>query len=47
MSIDYGQVLQHPFEKKENPQGYDQSPFVYVSAEPKRHILGVYGGNEV
>ena len=47
MSIDYGQVLQHPFEKKENPQGYDQTPFAYVSVEPKRHILGVYGGNEV
>jgi len=47
MSIDYGQVLQHPFEKKENPQGYDQTPFAYVSSEPKRHILGVYGGNEV
>lgn len=39
--------LQHPFEKKENPQAYDEIPFVYVSPQPARHILGVVGGNEV
>ena len=45
--VDYGQVLQHPFEKKENPQSYDETPFAYVAKDAKRHILGVYGGNEV
>jgi hypothetical protein len=44
---DYGSVLNHPWEKKENPQCYDETPFVYVHKTPARHILGVVGGNEV
>lgn len=30
----------------ENPQLYDQSQWAYISSHPKRHILGVVGGNE-
>jgi hypothetical protein len=41
------QTLQHPFEKKENPQTYVQTPFAYVHIQPARHILGLVGGNEV
>lgn len=41
------QILKHSFEKKENPQAYDQTPFAYVSPKPARHILGLVGGNEV
>ena len=37
----------HPWEKKENPQAYTETPFVYVSPEPKRHVLGIVGGNDV
>ena len=40
-------ILNHPFEKSENPQAYDQNAYVYVSNTPSRHILGVVGGNEV
>ena len=35
------------WEKKENPQAYDQSPYFYVHKQPARHILGLVGGNEV
>ena len=47
-----GYPLNGPFEqppsweKKENPQAYDQSPFYYVSSKPGRNMLGVVGGNE-
>ena len=41
------QILQHPFEKKENPQTYVDTPFAYVSSKPARHQLGLVGGNEV
>ncbi len=34
------------WEKKENPQAYDQFAQAYVHAKPGRHILGVVGGNE-
>lgn len=44
---DYGSVLDHPWEKKENPQAYDDTPYVYVHKEPARHILGTVGGNAV
>ena len=43
----YGNVLQHPWERKENPQCYDETPFVFVAKEPARHILGLVGGNDV
>ena len=45
--VDYGSVLEHPFEKEENPQRYNQPPCAYVSPKPARVILGLYGGNEV
>ena len=35
------------WEKKENPQKYAYLVTEYISAEPKRHILGIVGGNEV
>lgn len=35
------------WERKENPQAYDQSPFFYVHVKPSRNILGVVGGNNV
>lgn len=44
---DYGSVLNHPFEKKENPQAYDETPYAYVSKKPTRHLLGLVGGNDV
>lgn len=33
-------------ERKENPQAYDFLPSQYVHVEPKRHVLGLIGGNE-
>jgi hypothetical protein len=33
MSIDYGQVLQHPFEVKENPESYTN-----FFARPEKYI---------
>lgn len=54
MSVSYaGNPLEGPFaqapswEKKENPQAYDQFAQAFVHAKPGRHILGVVGGNEV
>jgi hypothetical protein len=35
------------WERKENPQSYDQFAFAYVHKNAGRHILGVVGGNEV
>ncbi len=36
-----------PWESKENPQSYPMTRFVYTSPEPKRHELGLVGGNNV
>lgn len=44
---DYGAPLDHPFEKKENPQAYDEMVYTQVHKYAARHILGVVGGNEV
>ena len=41
------EVLKHPFENRENPQMYAQTPFAYVHKEPARHILGLVAGNNV
>jgi hypothetical protein len=53
MSVSYaGNPLDGPFaqgpawEKKENPQAYDQFAQAYVHAKPGRHIVGIVGGNE-
>ena len=35
------------WETKENPQKYTYMVTEYISPEPRRHILGVVGGNEV
>lgn len=41
-------VIQQPsWVAAENTQLYDQSKYVYISSHPKRHILGLVGGNEV
>ena len=37
----------HPWESKENPQKYNYLVTEYISPAPKRHILGLVGGNEV
>jgi hypothetical protein len=42
----YGVLLSSHWEKKENPQHYDFLTSTYISPEPKRHILGLIGGNE-
>ena len=43
----YGPLLTAHWEKRENPQHYDKIINTYVNPEPKRHILGLVGGNEV
>jgi hypothetical protein len=36
----------HPWEKKENPQGYDLLKEFAEHPKPAQHILGLVGGNE-
>ena len=43
----YGPILTSHWEKKENPQHYDDLTSQYVNPRPQRHILGIVGGNEV
>jgi hypothetical protein len=43
----YGPILTAHWEKKENPQHYDDLTSQYVNPRPQRHILGIVGGNEV
>jgi hypothetical protein len=43
----YEKPSSHVFEKKENPQVYDRFIQEYQSDMPKRHMLGLVGGNEV
>ena len=40
-------ILKHPFEAKENPQGYSENVWAQVHKEPARHMLGLVGGNAV
>lgn len=35
------------WETKENPQKYTYMVTEYISPEPRRHILGIVGGNDV
>ena len=42
----YGPILESHWEKKEDPQHYDQLTSQLVHPDPKRHILGLVGGNE-
>lgn len=43
----YGPLLSPHWEKTENPQHYDDLTSQYVHPTPKRHVLGIVGGNEV
>jgi hypothetical protein len=43
----YGPLAGPTWENKENPQVYDRIQTTYIHPEPKRHILGLVGGNEV
>jgi len=43
----YGPLLTAHWEKKENPQHYDDLTSQFVSPNPQRHVLGIVGGNEV
>jgi hypothetical protein len=36
-----------PWESQENPQNYDQLESQVVNPDPRRHILGIVGGNQV
>lgn len=43
----YGPLLSAHWEKSENPQHYEDLTSQFVHPTPKRHILGIVGGNEV
>jgi len=43
----YEPILQSHWEKEEVPQHYDSLRSQYANPTPKRHILGIVGGNEV
>jgi len=43
----YGPIISDHWEKQENPQHYTDLPSQLVHPDPKRHILGIVGGNEV
>jgi len=42
----YGPLLDEHWEKKEDPQHYDQLTSQLVHPTPHRHMLGLVGGNE-
>lgn len=43
----YGPLLATHWEKKEDPQHYDYLTSQTINPVPQRHILGIFGGNEV
>jgi hypothetical protein len=47
LSEAYGPLLTSHWEKQENPQHYDRMTSQVVHSDPRRHILGFIGGNEV
>jgi hypothetical protein len=47
LSEAYGPLVTSHWEKKENPQHYDDLPLLWTSPQPQRHILGLVGGNDV
>lgn len=47
LSEAYGPLLGEHWEKKENPQHYDRMVSQEVHSAPRRHVLGLVGGNEV
>ena len=42
----YGPLVDSHWEKTEDPQHYDFLPSQLVNPAPKRHILGLVGGND-
>ena len=47
LSDAYGPLLTSHWEKKENPQHYDDLPSQLVHPLPQRHQLGLVGGNDI
>lgn len=47
LSDAYAPLLGHHWEKSENPQHYDQLKSQEIHQAPRRHVLGLVGGNEV
>ena len=47
LSEAYGPLLSSHWEKRENPQHYDELKSQEVHPSPHRHVLGLVGGNEV
>jgi len=47
LSEAYGPLLSSHWEKKENPQHYDELQSQEVHPAPHRHVLGLVGGNAV
>ena len=45
--VDENQLKRHDWIQEDNPYVYDELKTNYVSPTPKRHILGLVGGNEV
>jgi hypothetical protein len=43
----YGPLLTAHWEKQEDPQSYSYLTSQFVNPAPKRHILGLVGGNDV
>jgi hypothetical protein len=43
----YGTLISSHWEKQENPQAYTDLPSQLVHPEPRRHLLGFVGGNDV
>lgn len=47
LSEAYGPLLGDHWEKRENPQHYDRMASQEVNPAPRRHVLGLVGGNDV
>jgi hypothetical protein len=45
--VDSNEVKKHDWIKKDNPYVYDELQTNYVNPTPKRHVLGLVGGNQV
>ena len=43
----YGPLLSSHWEKEDTPQHVDRMTEEYIHTAPKRHVLGLVGGNEV
>lgn len=43
----YGPLLETHWEKKEDPQHYDYLTSQFTHPTPRRHMLGIVGGNDV